>query len=85
MKKVKVIDINNYNYTLVDNNDITYIVNIEFYDIKVDIGDYIYLPNEVLKEKNLYAYGPIEHNTSIDNLIKIIKDNKEIYLERYYG
>ena len=37
------------------------------------------------EENNIYTYGPIEENSDIKDLIKVIKKNKEIYLQRYYG
>lgn len=85
MKKVRVIEVNNYVYTIEDTNKKKYNINIEFIDNNISIGDIIYMPNEVLMEKNIYTYGPIENNTNVDELIKIVKDKQEIYLQRYYG
>lgn len=85
MKKVTVIEINGYIYTLEDEDNKRYKINIEFYDTKIDIGDIIYLNEKVLKETNLYAYGPINERAKIDDLIKIVKNDKNIYLQRYYG
>lgn len=85
MKKVKVIAIDNYLYTLEDNNKNKYEINIEFYNTTIEVGDIIYVDETVLKETNLYAYGPLLEEANVEDLIKIIKDNKEIYLQRYYG
>ncbi len=85
MKKVTVIEINGYIYTLEDEDNKRYEINIEFYDTKIDIGDIIYLNEKVLKETNLYSYGPIIENNDVEDLIKIVKNNKNIYLQRYYG
>lgn len=85
MKKVQVKEINNYVYTLITDDNKTYDINIEFYDTSVDIGDYIFIDDKVLEETNLYAYGPIKENNDPEDLIKIVKDDKEIYLQRYYG
>lgn len=85
MKKVRVVEKDNYDYTLEDTNQKIYKVNIEFYDVTVDVGDYIYLDDKVLEEVNQYAYGPIIDKNNVEDLIKIVKDNDEIYLQRYYG
>ena len=85
MKKVKVIKIDNYIYTLEDANKKIYKKNFEFYDTEISVGDYIYISEEVLKEVNLFAYGPIIENNEVEDLIKIIHNDKNIYLQRYYG
>lgn len=85
MKKVQVVKINNYIYTLEDNDKNTYDINIEFYDTEVNVGDYIFIDDKVLEEANIYTYGPIIENNDLEDLIKIVKDDKEIYLQRYFG
>ncbi len=86
MKKVKVIDIkDNFLYTLQATDNTTYKKNIEFIDININIGDIIYISNDVLKNKNIYTYGPIIEKNNPEDLIKIIHNNKDIYLQRYYG
>lgn len=85
MKKLKVIQIDNFLYTLEDDNKEIYTINLEFYNTKVSIGDYLFIPIKVLKEKNIYTYGEIIENTDVDEYIKIIHNNEEIYLQRYYG
>lgn len=85
MKKVIVKNIDNYLYTLEDSNKKIYEINIQFYDTKIDIGDTIYIDDKVLEEVNIYAYGPLLEEANVEDLIKIVKDNKNIYLQRYYG
>ena len=85
MKKVKVIKVDNYVITLEDNNKKEYIKNIEFYNIDLKEGDIIYISDEVLEEDNIYTYGPVKEDDTMDDLIKIIKEDKSIYLQRYYG
>ena len=85
MKKVKVIKVDNYVITLEDNNKKEYIKNIEFYNIDLKEGDIIYISDEVLEEDNIYTYGPVKEDAAMDDLIKIIKEDKSIYLQRYYG
>ena len=85
MKKVKVIKASKYDYVLEDNNKKQYNINIEFYDTEVNEGDIIFVDDKVLEETNLYAYGPLLEEANIEDLIKIVKDGKNIYLQRYYG
>ena len=87
MIKLRVIDKNKYDYLLEDNENNKYKINIEFYDIEVNIGDYIYLNEKILDEKNIYTFGPLieDKNIKEEDIIKIIKNNEEIYLQRYYG
>ena len=85
MVKVKVLEVDNYIYTLEDNNKNTYEINTEFYDTKIDKGDIIYIDENVLKEPNIYTYGPLLEEANVEDLVKIVKDNKDIYLQRYYG
>ena len=85
LQKVKVCGIDGYNYTLIDNDTKEYIKNIEFINTTISIGDYIYLPDNVLKETNIYTFGPIQDNAKEEDIIKLIHEDKEIYLERYYG
>ena len=87
MKKVKITNINNYVVTFKDTDDKEYKKNIEFQDTEISEGDIIYISEEILDEDNIYTYGPLTNleNIELDDVIKIIKDDKEIYLQRYYG
>lgn len=86
MRKVKVIHIEDkYLLTLKDTENRIYRKNIEFYDFDIEVGDFIYISDEVLTEVNNYAYGPIKDKSDVEDLIKIVKGDKEIYLQRYYG
>jgi len=88
MIKTEIISINNYDYVLSDGID-NYNLNLEFYDLdnKLNIGDIIYIPKKLLKDNNIYTYGKInkDKKENDDEYIKIISNNKEIYLQRYYG
>lgn len=88
MIKTEILNINNYDYILSDGNN-NYNLNLEFYDLdnKLNIGDIIYIPSKLLINNGVYSYGKIngkENNNTNEN-IKIITNNKEIYLQRYYG
>ena len=86
MIKLKVVEVNNYSYTLEDVNSQKYFLNIEFYDFEVKAGDYLEVPNLLLEEKNLFAFGPIKSQINKEDIVKVIKpDSKEYFLERYYG
>lgn len=86
--KIKILDINNYDYTfeLEDGRKITR--NIEFYlENKPKINDYIYISEEVIKENNVLQYGYIKDLNNINNneIIKVVSSNDEYYYQRYYG
>ena len=88
MIKTVIISINNYDYVLSDGKN-NYNLNFEFYDLdnKLNIGDIIYIPKKLLVNNSVYTYGKINENKkeNTDEYIKIINNNKEIYLQRYYG
>ena len=88
MIKTEIISINNYDYILSDGNN-NYNLNLEFYDLdnKLNIGNIIYIPKKLLKNNSVYTYGKINENKkeNTDEYIKIISNNKEIFLQRYYG
>jgi len=88
MKKVRIKKIEKCNYTLIDDNNNEYIKNIEFTGkYKPQEGDIIYLSDKILVEVNLFSFGDIydKYNVSVDDIIKVISDNDEYYLERQYG
>lgn len=87
MKKLLVKDIKDNDYTLIDDFNNSYFVNMKFYiEYKLEIGDIIYLPKSILIETNSYAFGKIEpENKNAVDIIKVVTNKKEIYLQRYYG
>ena len=88
MIKLNIINITGNNYLLEDINKRKYNVYMTFENIKenIEINDCIYLNENIINEKNIYTFGPIL-NGNIDNvdLLCIEKNNKKIYLQRYYG
>ena len=84
MIKVRVTNKNNYTYRL-DQDGIIYVKSMEFTDLDVEPGDYIYLDESILKENNIYTFGKVINEPNEKDLIKIIKNNKEIVMQRYYG
>ncbi len=87
MKKTVVIRIQDYNYTLYDGKKI-YIKNIELYsNKKIKINDMIYISQKLLKENNLFAFSDLFQDKIIerDDIIKVVSNNDEYYLQRIYG
>ena len=91
MIKLTIIDIKEYTYIFSNNNKI-YEVNIEFLDEKKPkINDIIYINSKIIEKKNIYTYGPLNSkyskniNTNEEELLKIVSENEEYYLQRYYG
>ena len=84
MIKLKVINIEGYNYTLQKENNKTITMNLEIYGNKqIEINNYIYIKKETLEEKNFFQYGPIFNKEN--EIIKVLTDTEEYYLQRYYG
>lgn len=88
MKKVVIKEINEFNYKLVDEiNNQEYIKNLEFLGSYIPkVNDIIYIPDEILKEINLFTFREITNLDEVkeSELIKIVSD-KEYYLKRIYG
>ena len=90
MIKLKITKIENTSHTLEDDKN-KYNVNIIFYGEKTPKeNDIIYIPEKILQEINIYAYGPLnsKYSKNIDNeeeFIKIVNEKEDYYLQRYYG
>lgn len=99
MIKLEVIKIEDYFYEFKDENNVTYNLNLEFLDLEepLHIGNQISMNSRLLDPKyeeysTSYTFGNLDNkygkeNLTIDDIdvIKIIKDDKEIYLKRLYG
>ena len=94
MKKFIIDKIDGYNYYLHDEDEKTYVLNIEFYDINTNIkeGDYFYINDDKLVNSRVLSFGPIpgifgKNITSSDDkdLLVLVSNNKKLYLKRYYG
>ena len=84
ISKYKIIDINNLIYVL--KNDKAEILNLEmeiFDNINIQINDYIYISDRLIKEKQIIRFGSIY--TDKAEIIKIVRDDNVFYLQRYYG
>ena len=99
MIKLKIMNKSKYIYNLKDEDDNDYEFNIEFLDMEKnpEIGDYIYMSDELLNPKydgysTSYTFGNLENtygkeNIKIDDVdvIKIKTYKSEVYLKRLYG
>ena len=99
MIKLVIKNIDNTIYKLVDDKGLEYELNLEFIglDRELKINDIIEISMELLNSKSssysaFYTFGLLDDVTGrsdvsiTDNdVIKIITDNKEIYMKRLYG
>lgn len=86
--KLRIVDINEFDYTLELTNGEKIIKNINFYvGNKLEVNNYIYMSEAIIKEKNIFQYGIIYDlkKININEIIKIETSEKEYYLQRYYG
>ena len=96
MIKVIITEIDGYNYTLKDNKDKSYKINIEFYGLSNNptINDVIYINEKLLQEveNKPVSFGPLDEkygkNINYNNdtdIICITTKEGNIYLKRFYG
>ena len=99
MIKLKIVEKSKYVYKLEDEEKREYMINIEFLDIEVPPknGDLLFINKELLNPKHdaystSFIFGNLDNkygkeNILIDDIdvIKVVKDEKEIYLKRLYG
>lgn len=72
------------NFYLMDEAGNQFIKNIDIMgDLELAVGDYIYIFRNTLENNNILQYGLI-HNLT-DELIKIVKNDVEYCLQRYFG
>ena len=94
MKKLEIIKVDKYTYTLQDKNNNNYELIIDFQNIEEQpqSGNYIYIDETILESKNFYTFGKLnsEYGRKIENendkyLIILETNNKKYYLKRLYG
>ena len=99
MKKLKIINKDNYLYTLEDKEKNKYELNIEFQDIDTipNIDDHIYISEKLLnnnynEDNNIYTFGKLDskYGKTIEtennpDVIRIDTKGQSIYLKRLYG
>lgn len=94
MKKVVIVKIDKFLYVLKDQDNNEYKLKIEFQNIeeKPKTNDILFIDESILKENILLTFGPLGSKYGKDvsimeesEVIKLIVDEKTIYLQRYYG
>ena len=87
MIKLEIIENDEYaNYIVKDENENTRFININFMNInKPRVGTIIYMDESVLEEQVSLNYGPVKDKELEKEIIKLLYDDNEIYLQRYYG
>lgn len=99
MIKLNIESIDSYKYTLKDEDENNYIINLDFFDVekKPKVGNYIYINKELLNSEyegysTSYTFGSLENKYGKENIskydidvIKVVLDKMEIYLKRLYG
>lgn len=80
MKKVRVYNIQDHYYSFIDEEGNRYTILLELFNVTVNIGDYLYIEEKLLKEKMLsFEEGTISDETILDNGSAII------HLRRLFG
>ena len=99
MIKLKIVNIDGYQYYLEDEDKRNYIFNLEFLDVEdgIKVGNFINISAELLNPRYAgystnYTFGSLESKYGKDKIklndidvIKIETEDKEIYLKRLYG
>lgn len=93
MKKLIIKNIDHYNYTLQDDRQKNYIINIEFYNLStaIAVDDILYMDESLLKE-NMLSIGLLNDlcgkdikNSENKDIIVLQTKWKRFYLKRIYG
>lgn len=83
MKKLIIKKVDNYDYTLEDENNNTCVLNMEFISkYKPSSNDIIYMDEKLLKEVNLFTFTESDEK-NVD--VKIVTINSTYYFKRIYG
>lgn len=87
MIEVIIESINNYDYILKDKFNNKYTMSIELLDDKLEINDKLFINKNLLNKNVFYRFGKIyeDKNAKEKDIIKVIRENNEFYLQRYYG
>ena len=87
MIEVIIESINNYDYILKDKFNNKYTMSIELLDDKLEVNDKLFINKNLLNKNVFYRFGKIyeDKNAKEKDIIKVIRENNEFYLQRYYG
>ncbi len=91
MKKYTINKIDNYKYTLLDEKDNIYEINLELINVnyKLKVNDILYASN--FTNHTQYTYGPLNSiygkdlSPNKEDVLIIDNYKEKIYLQRYYG
>ncbi len=82
MKKLRVYNVDNHSYSFMDMDEEgkTYNIVLELFNVSINIGDYLYVEEGLLKEHMLsFEVGTMSDDTILDNGISLI------HLRRLFG
>ena len=86
MKKVIIKKINGCSFGLEDESGNTYIKDFIFYVEQPKENDIMLIPENILEETNIFNFGQVdETNLNKEELVKVITQAKEYYIQRIYG
>lgn len=87
MIEVTINSINNYDYLLKDKDNKEYKISIELFDYNLEVNDKLYINKQLLNNNVFYRFGKIyeDKNANELDIIKVIRNKEEFYLQRYYG
>ena len=86
MKKLVIKEINGCSYELSDESGNTYIKDFIFYIEQPKENDIMLIPENILQETNIFNFGQVdETNINKEELVKVITQEKEYYIQRIYG
>ena len=86
MKKLKIEKIEGCLYTLKDENENTYIKDFIFYVEQPKENDIMLIPENILEETNIFNFGQVDETSlNKEELVKVITQEKEYYIQRIYG
>lgn len=84
ISKYKIIDIDNLVYVLKNDKGEIFNLEMEFFDnIDIKINDYMYISDSLINENNIIRFGSVYNDKT--EIIKVVRDERVFYLQRYYG
>ena len=86
MKKVTIKKINGCSFELEDELGNKYIKDFIFYVEQPKENDIMLIPENILEETNIFNFGQVDETSlNKEELVKVITQEKEYYIQRIYG